>query len=175
MRDCGGAVNLRDFTNAELRTELLRRYQHPNAIRLQTPEQIAKHMQPLYLGLEREEFHVLCLDSRHYLLRQARVSIGSVDQCYVDPREVFRPALTCRATGIVLLHNHPSGDPEPSAQDVALTRQLRDAGKTLCLRVLDHIVVGSQLRGASTELPHVSLLARGLFEYSRPYAAEGRP
>lgn len=168
-------MNLRDFTNAELRTELLRRYQHPSAIRLQTPREIATHMQPLYLGLEREEFHVLCLDSRNHLLRQTRVSIGSVDQCHVDPREVFLPAVACRATGIVLLHNHPSGDPEPSVQDLALTRQLREAGKTLCLRVLDHIVVGSQLRGSSTELPYVSLLDRGLFEFSRPYAAEGTP
>lgn len=67
---------------------------------------------------------------------------------------MFSAALKADATGIVLAHNHPSGSPEPSSQDVALTRQLREAGRTLCIRVLDHIVLGAN--------SHVSLLARGL-------------
>ena len=68
--------------------------------------------------------------------------MGSVDQCHVDPREALAPAIACRATGIVLLHNHPSGDPEPSVQDVALTRQLKEGARLLCLRLLDHLVIG---------------------------------
>jgi DNA repair protein RadC len=98
--------------------------------------------------------HVLCLNSRNVLLRQVRVAEGSVDQCHVDPREALAPAIACRATGIVLVHNHPSGDPEPSVNDVALTRQLREAGRLLCIRLLDHLVIGD--RG------YVSMLSRGL-------------
>ena len=99
---------------------------------------------------------MLCLSSRNVLLRHVRVAEGSVDQCHVDPREALAPAIACRATGIVLVHNHPSGDPEPSVQDVALTRQLREGARLLCLRLLDHLVVG--------ESGYVSMLARGLLK-----------
>ena len=121
--------------------------------RLQTPQGIFEWARKQLIGARREEFHVLCLSSRNVLLRHVRVAVGSVDQCHVDPREALAPALACRATGIVLVHNHPSGDPEPSVQDVALTRQLREGARLLCIRVLDHIVVG--------ESGYVSMLARG--------------
>lgn len=122
--------------------------------RLGTPQAIyewAKHR----LGhARREEVHVLCLNSRNVLLRQVRIAEGSVDQCHVDPREALAPAVACRATGLVLVHNHPSGDPEPSVQDVALTRQIREGGRLLCIRLLDHLVIG--------ERSYVSMLSRGL-------------
>lgn len=124
--------------------------------RLQTPQAIFEWARKQLVGARREEFHVLCLSSRNVLLRHVCVAVGSVDQCHVDPREALAPALACRATGIVLVHNHPSGDPEPSVQDVALTRQLREGGRLLCIRVLDHIVVG--------ESGFVSMLARGLIK-----------
>ena len=124
--------------------------------RLQTPHAIFEWARKQLVGARREEFHVLCLSSRNVLLRHVCVAVGSVDQCHVDPREALAPALACRATGIVLVHNHPSGDPEPSVQDVALTRQLREGGRLLCIRLLDHIVVG--------ESGFVSMLARGLIK-----------
>jgi DNA repair protein RadC len=88
-------------------------------------------------------------------VREACVAKGSTSHCQVDPREVFAPAVAARASAVVLVHNHPSGDPEPSQLDVTLTLQLRDAGRALCIRVLDHLVLGD--RG------YVSLAQRGLF------------
>ena len=70
-----------------------------------------------------------------------RVAEGSVTECHVDPREVFAPAILSRAAAVVLVHNHPSGDPQPSASDLALTRQLTEAGRALCIRVIDHVIV----------------------------------
>jgi DNA repair protein RadC len=125
-----------------------------SAPRLGTPQAIWDWARPRVVGARREEFHVLCLNSRNQLLRHVRVAEGSVDQCHVDPREALAPAVACRATGIVLVHNHPSGDPEPSVHDVALTRQLRDGARLLCIRLLDHLVV--------SETGYVSMLARGL-------------
>lgn len=122
--------------------------------RLQTPQAIYEWARQQLVGARREEFHVLCLNARNILLRHVRVAEGSVDQCHVDPREALAPAVAVRATGIVLVHNHPSGDPEPSVQDVALTRQLREGARLLCIRVLDHLVV--------TDGSYVSMLARGL-------------
>lgn len=122
--------------------------------RLATPQAIYEWARPRLAGQRREEFHVLCLNSRNVLLRDAVVAIGSVDQCHVDPREALAPAVVARATGIVLVHNHPSGDPEPSVNDVVLTRRLRDAAKLLCIRLLDHLVLG--------EAGYVSMLTRGL-------------
>lgn len=128
--------------------------------RLQTPQAIFDWAHRQLVGARREEFHVLCLSSRNVLLRHVRVAEGSVDQCHVDPREALAPAIACRATGIVLVHNHPSGDPEPSVQDVTLTRQLREGARLLCLRLLDHIVV--------SERGYVSMLARGLIKGDEP-------
>ncbi len=122
--------------------------------RLETPHAIAEHLMPQLAHLAHERFVVLCMNSRNVLLKQVTVADGSVDQCHVDPRMVFSAALQVEATGIVLAHNHPSGSPEPSSQDVALTRQLREAGRTLCIRLLDHVVIGAN--------SHVSLLGRGL-------------
>lgn len=122
--------------------------------RLSTPQAIWDWARPRLVGARREEFHVLCLNPRNVLLRHVRVAEGSIDQCHVDPREALGPAVACRATALVLLHNHPSGDPEPSVHDVALTRQLRDGAKLLCMRLVDHLVLA--------EHGYVSMLARGL-------------
>lgn len=108
------------------------------------------------LLLRREEVHVLCLNARNVVVHHARVAEGGVDRCLVDPREVFAPAVAMRASAIVLVHNHPSGDPEPSVFDVTLTGQLVEAGRLLGIRVLDHLVVGQC----------VSLAARGVIRPS---------
>lgn len=123
-----------------------------------TPQAIAAWARGRLPRGKREEFHVLCLDSRHVLLRHVRIAEGSVDQCHVDPREVFAPAVAARATGIVLLHNHPSGDTEPSVHDVALTRQLAEGARLLCINVVDHLVLGNP--------GYTSFRARGLLDGS---------
>jgi len=130
--------------------------------RLRTAAEIYRHLAPTLSALRREVFHVLSFNSRNVLLNNARVAEGTMNCCPVDPREVFAAAIAARATAIVLAHNHPSGDPEPSAVDVALTSQLAEGGRILGIRVLDHIVLGD---GA-----FVSLLERGCLR-SRPTPA----
>jgi DNA repair protein RadC len=122
--------------------------------RLRTPREIDAYLRPGLAALRREVFHVLCFNARNVLVRDARIAEGSTSSCPVDPREVFAAALSVRASALVLAHNHPSGDPEPSGLDVALTRQLVEGGRLLGVRVMDHLVVG--------ENGYVSLLERGL-------------
>lgn len=103
----------------------------------------------------REHFRAAFLDTRHRLIGPAYlVSIGCLTASLVHPRELFRPAIAAGAAGVVLSHNHPSGDPEPSAEDIALTRRLVAAGTVLGIEVLDHIVTG--------EGRYVSLKERGV-------------
>ena len=109
---------------------------------LKTPEEIFRHVAPGLCGLRREVFHVLCLNSRNVLLANVRVAQGGVNACPVDPREVFHAAICHKAAALVLVHNHPSGDPSPSDSDLQLTRQLLQGARLLCLRILDHLVVG---------------------------------
>jgi DNA repair protein RadC len=157
------ALSARSACRLLAATELAQRLEasrESKAPRLGTPQAIWEWARPRLLGTRREEFHVLCLNTRHQLLRDVRVAEGCVDQCHVDPREAFAPAIACRASGLVLVHNHPSGDPEPSVQDVALTRQLREGARLLCLRLLDHLVVA--------EGGYVSMLSRGLLGEDRP-------
>src|SRR5229473_8403943 len=134
--------------------------------RLRTPAEIYRYLAPTLHGLRREEFHVLCFNSRNTLLRDVRVAEGTMNACPVDPREVFAAAIAARATAIVFAHNHPSGDPEPSNDDVALTRLLFEGAKLLGIHVLDHVVVGDSM--------FVSLLERGQMPYQRNPSAIGQ-
>jgi DNA repair protein RadC len=110
--------------------------------RLYTPSQIYEHLRPQLALLGKEVFHVLYFNARNVLIHEARVAEGCVDSCTVDPREVFGPAVAARSTAIVLAHNHPSGDADPSARDKALTEQLCAGGRLLGIQILDHLVIG---------------------------------
>lgn len=110
--------------------------------RLRTPREIHAYLAPVLSALRFEVFHVLCFNARNVLLRDVRVATGTINACPVAPREVFAPALVAKATAIVLAHNHPSGDPEPSGQDLGLTAQLIEAARVLGIKVLDHVIVG---------------------------------
>jgi DNA repair protein RadC len=140
--------------------ELGRRAQHATERRprLRTPKEIHAYLAPTLSALRREVFHVLCFNARNVLLRDARVAEGTMNSCVVDPREVFAAAITSRASAIVLAHNHPSGDPEPSAQDLGLTAQLMDAGRMLGIKVLDHVVVGDGTYASMLERGELPLL-----------------
>jgi len=83
------------------------------------------------------------LDTKHRLIRTSVLTVGTLDRSVVHPREVFREASSARAAGIVLFHNHPSGDPTPSADDVSLTRRLVAAGELMGIEVLDHVILTS--------------------------------
>jgi DNA repair protein RadC len=92
--------------------------------------------------LDHEQFHVLLLDTKNYLLRRVVMSIGSMSASLVHPRETFKEAVREPAQSVMLVHNHPSGDPQPSDEDRALTRRLVGAGDILGIRVLDHVIIG---------------------------------
>jgi DNA repair protein RadC len=95
-------------------------------------------------SFSRECFRVLALNARRRLVRDILATSGCVDRCLVDPREVLAPAVTARATFLVLVHNHPSGNPVPSETDFAVTQRLVDAAAVLGMRVLDHLVVAAE-------------------------------
>lgn len=112
------------------------------APRLDTPGCVADFFQDIVQGLCVEKCWVLCLNSRHRLVRCAEITSGTAQSTLMHPREVFRPALKLGATSIVLVHNHPSGDPEPSKADCTATRQLREAGKIIGVELVDHVILG---------------------------------
>jgi len=92
--------------------------------------------------LAQEAFAVVTLNRRNGVIDRHLVALGLVDASLVHPREVFRPAISDTASAIIVSHNHPSGDPSPSAEDLSITRKLVEAGKFLDIRVLDHVIVG---------------------------------
>jgi DNA repair protein RadC len=110
---------------------------------LNQPDLVATHMTPYSHGLEVEKFWVLCLNRKNRLKKLVEVTSGTATAALAHPREVFRGAIQHGATAIVCVHNHPSGDPAPSSADVHLTRQLREAARTLDIDLLDHVVVGT--------------------------------
>ena len=112
--------------------------------RLAGPEQVWAHFRPGLRTLRQEVFFVLLLDTRHRLIRQVEVSRGSLNQSLVHPREVFAPALREAAAAILVVHNHPSGDPAPSREDHEVTRRLARAGEILGIPLLDHLVIAAQ-------------------------------
>jgi DNA repair protein RadC len=106
------------------------------------PRDVWRFYAPRLEGLTVEEFHVAILDSQHRLERDVLVSRGILNSSLVHPREVFREAIAERAASLVLVHNHPSGDPTPSADDRAITSQLVAAGRLLDIPIQDHVVIG---------------------------------
>ena len=110
--------------------------------RIRGPADVFRRMGPRLQDLAQEEFHTLLLNARHRVMREVFVTRGILDASLIHPREVFRPALGEGAAALILVHNHPSGDPTPSVEDRAVTRQLVEAGRVLGIPVLDHVVVG---------------------------------
>jgi len=107
-----------------------------------SPEDVVKAVAGDLKGKKKEHFLALLLDTRNRLIRTATVSMGSLDSSIVHPREVFKEAIKASAASVIFVHNHPSGDPEPSPDDIELTRRLVEAGKLLGILVLDHVIVG---------------------------------
>lgn len=109
---------------------------------LDRPALIASYFEPITLGLQIEKFWVLCLNRKNRLIKRVEVTSGIATASLAHPREVFREAIRESAVSIICVHNHPSGDPQPSAQDMQMTRQLRDAAKTVAIELADHVIVG---------------------------------
>lgn len=112
--------------------------------RLSSPRELAAYLLPLYGSSAVEQFGIVMLDSKHRLIRVKLVSTGSLDATIVHPREVFREAAAASAAVIVLFHNHPSGDPTPSPDDVALTARMVGAGAVMGIDVVDHLILADQ-------------------------------
>lgn len=109
--------------------------------RIRTPADVARLFAPKLRDLKRETFHVLLLDSGNRVLRDVAITEGTLNASLVHAREVFKPAIDYLAAGVILLHNHPSGEAEPSNEDCAITRQLVLSGKIMSIPVLDHVII----------------------------------
>lgn len=118
---------------------LMQRYTNQKKIR--GAEDVVNLLKPLIGLKEKENFVVLMLDSRNNLIRQETVAVGSINASLIHPREIFRQAIIENAAAVVIAHNHPSGDPEPSLDDIRVTKQLVRAGHLLGIELLDHVIV----------------------------------
>ena len=124
--------------------------------RFTNSREVFSHYHERLRDRKKEVFLSLLLDSKNCILREIQVSEGSLNASIVHPREVFQPVIRESAAAVLFVHNHPSGDPSPSSEDLDLTRRLCDAGALMGVRVLDHIIIGSGR--------YVSLADQGLME-----------
>ena len=122
---------------------------------LKTPEDVVGLVKGRLKGKKKEHFWALLLDTRSRLIKMAEISVGSLDSSIVHPREVFKEAISATAASVIFVHNHPSGDPTASEDDVKLTKRLAEAGDIVGIDVLAHIIIGDK--------KYLSLKREGLF------------
>ncbi len=122
---------------------------------VKTPDEVAKLVRGRLKGKKKEHFLALLLDTRSQVIKVSEISVGSLDTSIVHPREVFKEAIAASAASIIFVHNHPSGDPEASEDDIKLTKRLVEAGDIVGIEVLDHIIIGDK--------NYLSLKREGLF------------
>lgn len=132
--------------------------------RISGPRDVYARLSPQLRDRRQEEFWALYLDSQNRVLAERCITIGLLNSSLVHPREVFAPALSHAAASLILAHNHPSGDPEPSAEDVAVTAHLVESGRLLGIPVRDHVVLGAH--------GYVSLMERGMLHPAVDVARE---
>lgn len=126
--------------------ELGRRMANHNAVQrtiVNCPDDAAEYAMPRFRDEDREHFAVILMNIKNHILSMPVISIGSLTASVVHPREVFKAAIQQTAASMILVHNHPSGDPTPSREDIATTRRLVEAGKLMDIPVLDHIILGN--------------------------------
>jgi DNA repair protein RadC len=128
---------------------------------LDTPEKLADLLREENRFFRVEQFQIVLLNTRRKLIRVERISQGTLDTILVHPREVFRAAIAANASAVVLVHNHPSGDPSPSDADIKVTRDLIRAGQLLKIEVLDHVILGERTEARAKD--YVSLRELGYF------------
>jgi DNA repair protein RadC len=117
-------------------------WSYPERPVVSTPEDVVAVCGPRMRGLDREHFWMLALNTKNRLLRVVEVSVGSLNASIVHPRELYKEAVRLSAASVVVVHNHPSGDPTPSGADLQLTRRLVRAGEVLGIDLVDHVVIG---------------------------------
>jgi len=126
--------------------------------RIEKPEQVYELLGPELQALHKESLRIILLDTRYHLIKSEEVSLGSVNESIAHPRDVFRPAIIYSAYAVVVVHNHPSGDPSPSQADHSLTRRLREVAELLQIKLLDHVIIGAPAAG---RLPYFSFKEMG--------------
>jgi len=124
---------------------------------VETAEAAAEFFRPHLVDKKQEHFVALLLDNRHQAIRLVPIAVGSLSASVVHPREVFKEAIAASAAAIIVAHNHPSGDPNPSEADVTLTKRLVQAGALMGIEVLDHLIVGSR---ATVSLKSLGVMRR---------------
>jgi DNA repair protein RadC len=128
--------------------ELARRYKETlsdSKPKFSSSQMVFAHFGPEFRGRLQEEFWTIALDAKNKLLHQSQITKGTLTGSLVHPRDVFEMAIRNKAAGIIILHNHPSGDPHPSMEDRNVTAQIADAGKILGIPLLDHIIIGNEM------------------------------
>ncbi len=113
-------------------------------VQIRSPRDVHSHFGPLLAAEKKERFYAILLDSKNRVLGNLRISEGSLGASLVHPREAFRPAIRESAAAVIFLHNHPSGDPLPSAEDRQITGRLREASELLGIPMLDHVIIGAE-------------------------------
>jgi len=178
LRDCGGFTELARCTPREIRSrakgigpaksvEMAAGFEIGNRLArgkslsplLDTAERISEVFGKEFMALRQESLRVLLLDTKFRLIRAEEITRGSVNECLAHPREIFRCAMIHSASAVVVVHNHPSGDPSPSQADYRITRTLREAAQLLQINLVDHVILGSPDGGRT---PYFSFKEAGL-------------
>jgi len=139
------------FTTRLVREET---FTYPEREQVSCPDDVAAVLRAYFIDKDREEFLIVLLDTANTMIGLSRISIGGLASSIVEPRAVFRTAILSNAAAIILAHNHPSGNPEPSREDIRITRQLVEAGKLMGVPVHDHLIIA--------DAGHTSFAERGL-------------
>ncbi len=123
--------------------------------KINTPEDVYRRVYPRMREQKKECFIELCLDTKNQIIKEDIISVGSLNANIVHPREVFRTALAESAAHIIVVHNHPSGDPTPSKEDIEITGKLVETGKIMGIDVLDHVIIGDGRHFSMKEAGHI--------------------
>ncbi len=150
VKGVGHVKALQLITVIEVARRILSRQGQSDPL-MDTPEKVVEYLHPRCAGLDVEKFWTLCLNKRNQLVRLCEVSSGTATSSLIHCREVYRDAIRSGATAIICAHNHPSGDPMPSPEDIRVTRELREGGKLIGIQLLDHVILGSKGRGPKGE------------------------
>ncbi len=161
LKGIGHIKALQLISVMEIARRILSQNNENNFTALNDAQSVYEYFVPISTGLEVEKFWVLCLNNKNRIIKLKEVTSGTVNSSLAHPREVFREAIRNNSTSIICAHNHPSGDPTPSSNDIKVTRQLRDAAKTVSIELFDHIIIGTQNHDPSG-LGYYSFQANGL-------------
>lgn len=137
-------MQVKNYFGHEVKIQLVREDKPVKAYRITNAEDVYQMVRDELANLDREAFLVISLDTRNNVLGINLASLGSVNSSLVHPREVFKSAILLNASGLILVHNHPSGETRPSKEDLEITRRIGEAGRLLGIEVIDHLIVGDK-------------------------------